>query len=203
MFSLAYKEDREVIIGDGCYFVDTSFDNVLKVIDMLNDQEVGNVADKIVLGLAMLLRDEHGERFDFTNQLFQRPMEVLEQALDEICKTYIDIGKKKEIRRDLQGNVIPTPQEEEEENSYSLKHDAEFIYASFMQAYGIDLIEAQGKLSWAKFQALLVGLPSDTKFSQVVAIRTWKKPSKSESETSRMQKLKDIYKLPEGGEIDG
>lgn len=85
----------------------------------------------------------------------------------------------------------------DKERFYSLKHDAEYIYASFMQAYGIDLIEQQGKLHWFKFQALLSGLPKDTKFCEIVSIRQWKKPNKNDTEAKQMAKLKDYYKLPD------
>lgn len=55
--------------------------------------------------------------------------------------------------------------------------DGALIYAAFRQAYGIDLVEEQGKLHWWKFQALLGGLPSNTKFAEVVRIRTSKVPA--------------------------
>ena len=54
---------------------------------------------------------------------------------------------------------------------FSIKYDGEYIFASFMQAYQMDLIEEQGKLHWKKFNALLSGLPDGTKFVEVMKIR--------------------------------
>src|SRR5690625_7547641 len=61
---------------------------------------------------------------------------------------------------------------EEDEKIFDFVQDAEFIYASFMHTYQIDLFEQQGKLQWTKFKALLNGLSEDSIFSRVVGIRT-------------------------------
>src|SRR5690606_36784562 len=63
-----------------------------------------------------------------------------------------------------------------EKPPYDLEKDAEYIYASFMYDYGIDLFEQQAKLHWRKFKALLVGLSDDSMFKRVVAIRTMEVP---------------------------
>ncbi|MFE3747190.1 Gp15 family bacteriophage protein, partial [Bacillus subtilis] len=71
---------------------------------------------------------------------------------------------------------------------------AEYIYASFLFDYNLDLFEQQGKLHWRKFQALLKGLSEDAKFSKVIEIRTMKLPKEGE-ERKRIQELKRIYAL--------
>ena len=87
--------------------------------------------------------------------------------------------------------------EEEQEQLYSLKYDSDYIFASFFQAYNIDLIEMQGKLHWKKFNALLGGLPEDTKFMEVIKIRSYK-PSKHDSSEYKehMRDLQRQYELP-------
>ena len=55
--------------------------------------------------------------------------------------------------------------------AFDFVQDADLIYAGFMQAYGIDLIDQQGKLHWLKFLALLQGLPETTRFREVIEIR--------------------------------
>lgn len=47
--------------------------------------------------------------------------------------------------------------------------DEKYIYASFMQAYGIDLYRT--KPHWTEFVQLFEGLPSDTVIKQIMAIR--------------------------------
>ena len=62
---------------------------------------------------------------------------------------------------------------------------------------GIDLIDAQNSLHWKKFNALLNGLPSDTKFAEVLKIRSYK-PQKGDSKKYKegMKRLKKEYALP-------
>ena len=84
------------------------------------------------------------------------------------------------------------------EKTFDFVQDAELIYAAFYQAYGIDLIEQQGKLHWWKFLALLNGLPSDTRFSEIVSIRTRPIPAPNkynEQERQNLMKLKREYAL--------
>ena len=47
--------------------------------------------------------------------------------------------------------------------------DSEFIYASFMAVYGIDLCDVE--MHWWKFKALLLGLPEDSKYKQILTLR--------------------------------
>ena len=49
--------------------------------------------------------------------------------------------------------------------------DADLIYASFMQAYGIDLTEVD--LHWHKFSALLSGIPGDTPMATIIGYRSY------------------------------
>lgn len=60
---------------------------------------------------------------------------------------------------------------------YDFLQDGKYIYSSFMQDYGIDLIEQQGKLDWRKFIALFDGLSSKTKMSEVISIRAAEIPT--------------------------
>ena len=87
---------------------------------------------------------------------------------------------------------------EAKERTFSLKYDADYIYSSFFQAYKIDLIEVQGNLHWQKFKALLNGLPDNTKFIEVIKIRTWKEQKgDSQKYKEQMKRLKKEYALPE------
>lgn len=51
--------------------------------------------------------------------------------------------------------------------------DGEYIYSSFLQCYGIDLIDIN--MHWWKFKALFNGLSEDTKMAQVMQIRGYEK----------------------------
>lgn len=70
--------------------------------------------------------------------------------------------------------------------------DGEYILASFMQAYHIDLTQCD--MHWHMFKALFVGLPDDTKISQIMNMRSWKKSNIGYDEQCR--KLKTLWSLP-------
>lgn len=77
--------------------------------------------------------------------------------------------------------------------------DGEYIYASFMQNYGIDLVDSQGKLSWKKFIALFEGLSSETKIKQIMRIRDMEVPvfnGKNQKQIQDVLELKSYYALP-------
>lgn len=54
--------------------------------------------------------------------------------------------------------------------SYDFEIDADALYTSFREAYGIDLL--QEDLHWWAFRELMLGLPDDTPFKQRVYYRT-------------------------------
>lgn len=187
MFSFYFKQDDTVKIGEETYELNVSFDNILKVIDLMKEKRMAN-DKKVDMAIRLFFRlgidDELPFDFETRYQLF---LNIFDEYVDQ---------KEKTQQFDLEGNPMPV-YSKDKERLYSLKYDAEYIYASFMQAYGIDLIEQQGKLHWFKFQALLSGLPKDTKFCEVVSIRQWKKPNKGETESSQMRRLQEQYRLPD------
>lgn len=185
MFDLAYPLDDTVEINGKTYKIDLSFDNVLRLIDMLSDDELDDVT-QINLGLEMLI----GTRLD-EYDIFEK-----EKIFHEIFKNTIAKDAEENTPVDIDGNPMP---QTKEEKIYSIKQDAEYIYASFYQDYGIDLFEQQGKLHWYKFKALLQGLRADTKFKEVIGIRTMELPSGKGMEKQRkaIQELKEVYKLHE------
>lgn len=181
---LAYPLTETVEIDGKTYKLNMSFDNVLRLIDMLNDKQLDDIT-QIETGLYMLL----GVELDY-------PIEKKEEIFYQIF--YETIGKEVEenIPVDIEGNPMPA---KKEEKVYSIKQDAPYIYASFYQDYGIDLYEMQGKLHWEKFKALLEGLRPDTKFKEIVNIRTMELPTGKGTEKQRkhIRELKEIYKLEE------
>ena len=82
------------------------------------------------------------------------------------------------------------------------ERDGDYIYASFMQAYQIDLIDEQGKLPWKKFLYLFNGLPADTKIKQIMRIRQMPVPEyngKNSKEIQEINEMKSYYALPVQG----
>ncbi len=80
--------------------------------------------------------------------------------------------------------------------------DAAYIFASFRQAYGVDLLKERGRLSWNQFLALFDGLPENTKIRQVMDIRTRELPvptKYNQKEIGALRRLKACYALPGAG----
>lgn len=186
MLNLSQKLEDNLIIGSNSYPLDLSFGKVLRVIELLQDKEIQEEI-KPYVALQMLT----GANFSNFNLI------EANEILEEVFKVHIVNEKTQAIEYDLMGNPMPIQEKKEEERVYSLKYDADYIFASFFQAYGIDLIEMRSKLHWKKFNALLNGLPSNTKFMEVLKIRSWK-PSKSDSSEYKehMRKLQQEYELP-------
>jgi len=172
MFSLAYPLVESTEVDGITYSLDLSFDNVLRLIEMLGDKELSDVV-QVETGLVMLL----GEELDCD---IERKANIFYSLYEKVIMTDV----KKEQAVDIKGNPMPS-ESNGDETVYSLIEDAEYIYASFMQDYGMDLFEYQGKLHWNKFQALLSGLRDDTKFKKVLDIRQMELPTGKGSEKQR------------------
>lgn len=80
---------------------------------------------------------------------------------------------------------------------YDYETDAEIIFASFMEQYGIDLFES--RMHWWKFLALFEGLHG-TRFNEIVSYRCYSKNDHSTAEQT-MEELKNAWSiLPETSE---
>lgn len=92
-------------------------------------------------------------------------------------------------------NKNPTPNSSggSSERLYDYILDGEYIVGSFMQAYGIDLTSIE-YMHWHLFKALFVSLPDNTKMSQIMSMRAYKK-STDDYDTSA-NKSKQAWKLP-------
>ena len=166
-----------------------SFDRVLKLFEMWGDEEIPEIvrpllALKILTGVSV------------ENLTVDEAMEIVRAIFEEHIQTRkVD----DEVEYDLAGNVIKTTSSEEpHKRLYNLKYDGDYVFASFMQAYRIDLIEEIGRLHWKKFNSLLVGLPEGTKFVEVLKIRSYE-PQKGDSQEyiEKMRELQREFRLPD------
>lgn len=166
-----------------------SFDRVLKLFEMWGDEEIPEIV-RPLLALKILTG------VSFENLTVDEAMEIVRAIFEEHIQTRkVD----DEVEYDLAGNVIKTTSSEEpHKRLYNLKYDGDYVFASFMQAYRIDLIEEIGRLHWKKFNALLVGLPEGTKFVEVLKIRSYE-PQKGDSQEyiEKMRELQREFRLPD------
>jgi hypothetical protein len=166
--------DDYFVFKNSKYKVDMSFDNILRLFEMFNDDTIVKM-DKPILAVRMLVEEVKCDSYEETINLFKYLM-----------KEFIGIDVDK--------------QEENQTKTFDFTKDAEIIYASFFSEYHMDLVEMQGILHWNKFIALLNYLDDESKFKQIVGIRTMKVPSSQEASQEyidHIRKMKDTYSLDE------
>lgn len=190
MLDLSRKLTDKLVIDDEEFPLNLSFDNILRLFEMWRDEDVPEFV-KPHFGIRILT----GETLeDFT-------VEEMSEVFNEVFEEHISLSTVEDnhVEYDLAGNPMKTTASDkgQERAPYDIRFDGDYIYASFLQAYGIDLFDIQGKLHWKKFNALLSGLPEGTKFMEVVKIRKWK-PQKGDSAEYKeeMRKLQKDYALP-------
>ncbi|HHP6114876.1 TPA: bacteriophage Gp15 family protein [Streptococcus pyogenes] len=173
------------------YPIDLSFNKVLDVFDVIDDDFL-NEAEKCFLCLDILL-----DRTDL-------PFTYAVDLWVYIKTNFIDVERPEKPQLDIKGNPMPVVKEKEDNKKViDLSLDAEFIYASFRQAYQINLLKEQNRLSWIEFKALLNALPDDTVMQRIIAIRQWEDDGEgSKKYRDNMRKLKAKYSLDDGEEED-
>ena len=83
----------------------------------------------------------------------------------------------------------------DEKAVFSYDFDDGYIYAAFMEQYGIDLNDVN--LHWWKFRALFQSLNADCMFVKILGYRSMSITSKmSTAERNVYQKMKKLYALP-------
>ena len=172
---------NKVITDKSKFVINPAYDTVLEV-QKLYKEDTLTEFEKIDQALKMLVRNKWNLRL-------LNPEEK-QKLLSVITKRFVEVEKRPQIKKS------PFP-------VLDFEKDGDYIYASFMQAYKIDLIEEQGRLPWKKFLYLFNGLPADTKIKQIMRIRQMPVPEyngKNSKEIQEINEMKSYYALPvEGG----
>ena len=172
---LTEYEDPVIVFRENEYRLDLTYDKVLNVKRMYTEKLLDD-ADILTGAL----------------ELFGSPERVvLRLSWPERSALLEQIFREKIAGR-------PRPKIGQQKILFDFEEDGEYIYASFMQAYGIDLIDQQGKLPWNRFMALFQGLPSGTKIKEIMRIRDMDIPTpngKNQKEIRQITELKMYYAL--------
>ncbi|EPU1811100.1 bacteriophage Gp15 family protein [Listeria monocytogenes] len=199
MLSLAFGVNDIYEYEGKEYKLDLAFDNVLRVIELTEDNSLSDVF-RANLAIDVLFVDDmpwprSNEEDEYAN------IEEKSLVLIDIFTNYIVKENDDGLLYDIDGNKMPSGtnnnDDAEEIASYSLTQDADYIYASFLQDYNIDLLDSRGKMHWYKFRALLESLRDDTTIKTIIGIRQAELPSGkgTEKERNELIKLKNRYKL--------
>lgn len=101
-------------------------------------------------------------------------------------------GKESEIKESSNSS-----NQEPKGEIYSFEYDDDYIYAAFLEQYGVDLQD--DNLHWWKFRALFKSLNENVMISKIMSYRSMRIDNNmSDSEKSYYRKMKEIYKLPDG-----
>ncbi|MBO1515607.1 Gp15 family bacteriophage protein [Metabacillus bambusae] len=177
-FTLTTTFDDCFEFKDKAFTVDMSFDNILLLFEMFDDEGLYE-DEKVYVALQMLINEFDNLEFDTHEEAYELFKYVLNEFLD------IDLDKQSES-------------EEKQVKMYDFVKDAELIYASFFAVYKLDLFNLKGNLHWRKFEVLLTHLDDNSPFKQVIGYRTMKIPSEKEASKEyrdHVRKMKEIYNL--------
>lgn len=172
--------EYEIHTPKGKIKVNPAFDTVLEIQKLYQEDDITDF-EKVNQALCMLVENE--KVLNLLTILEKRKL------LEIITQKHISIKK----RHQPKSSGAPVLDFEE---------DGDYIFASFMQDYQIDLIEEQGKLPWKKFMYLFNGLSEHTKIRQVMRIRSMDIPQyngKNGKQIQEIQDLKSYYALPVKG----
>ena len=199
MLSLKYTIDDRIDIDGEVYEVDAMFDVVLRVVDLTMDEKLPpGVRVSTALVLLIGTREQIDKHMDpYVEYEFLDSYSIEDRAviLEQILNKYMSI-KDHDKPVDRAGNPMPVVESDDEEQLMDFEYDAEEIYASFMQAYQMDLVEQQGKLHWFKFKALLSGLPDETPIKRLMHIRGWEPDNDKKKHSTRMREAQDRVRIP-------
>lgn len=178
MLSL-YRDSNDSIEIDGVsYPIDCNFNVVLANLEL---SQVDNISEIVKIKIAL------------KNYLNVSDEQLANWSYEKQVALYTEISFK---LFSSGSNINEQSNTTEDKSAYSFSEDADFIFASFMKDYGINLIEKRNNMHWNEFKALFLSLSKDTKIVEVMQIRGWK-PSKDDSKEhiANMKKLQRIYAL--------
>lgn len=182
MLSLTEELTQSITYQGRVYPIDLSFDNVLRFYQLLDDVDFDE-SEKIIAAFHIFFDGKVPDDPEFLVTVFK------------VLGDYVSDSPYGSDTSSSPSNQMPI-------RYFSFQQDAPAIYASFMDQYGIDLMEEQGKLHWDKFKALLDGLGPDTQFRRIVAIRQRTTDGLEGEELAALMEQQQYYRLTDGTSVD-
>lgn len=168
---LTHKLPNTITVGDQKYIIDTRACRALDALCILG-RDIPHDIQILGVSKALLKTDVEGN-IPFSPGIIDALMDYLEGAPT------------------LSG-AIHKPQSIP---VFDYLQDSKAILAAFYQAYGLGIEEIKN-MHWWVFQALLVNLPSDTRLSETISIRSMQPDPKSTAESkNRIAKAKQSVAL--------
>lgn len=165
------------------YPVNMAFDNVLRWFDLLGRNDISD-GEKGVIGWHMFVNND-----SVSPVARLRALDWINQYINQHPYHRTEENDEGEGAKDMAG-MSAAP-----EDAFSYAQDAGAIWSSIRAYYGIDLQDEIGKLHWLKFRALLDGLPGDSYFMRIIAIRQRPRDGLQGKELADLIDLQDYYVL--------
>ena len=120
----------------------------------------------------------------FPNIVF--PYEHLQEAVEKLLWFYT-AGKEPDQNGNGKGHA---------DAIYSYEYDDEYLYAAFLEQYGVDLNDIP-QLHWWKFKAMFSSLRSDCRIVEIMGYRSMEiSPKMSQEQQQFYRKMKRQFALP-------
>lgn len=153
-----------------------------------------------VNGSLFKIKTDFREWLKFGEIIKEKDLTILDLKFifDEEIEDIVLIAFHKEFLKALIGfysNPNTTPKSESGDGEEILDYiqDGEYIVASFMAEYRLDLTTVDN-LHWHMFKALFLGLKDDSKIKQIMSFRSYKKSELKYDE--QCARLKESWRLP-------
>lgn len=164
------------------YKIDLSFDTVISFYQLLGDDHF-SAEEKITVAFEMFFGCKPSDP-DFAVSAFEQINRYLQQK--PYGNDEDDISSN-----DMQGQPVKAVK------YYSFTQDAEAIYSSFREQYGINLLLEKGKMHWDEFKALFAGLNDKTYMSRIIQIRMRDTSKLEGQELAAAVEAQQYYELDE------
>lgn len=180
------KPPETVIVAGQEYPIETDFRASISFEQLQGDPELSR--EGLALGLLDLYFPQYAGRFQAVTH--EDDPELVHLALHSA-------EAAQEILNFYQGGMpVGNSKGRKGRRVFDFAFDEAYIYASFLEAYNIDLRAV--KLHWWNFKALFSAIPPDSIIGRIMQIRAVEITSKmSADEKARYRKLKRLYALPE------
>lgn len=165
---------KTITIDNKEYEINSDFRTSILFELLMQDSSIEN-GDKLIMSLNL-----------YYNEL--PPEKCWREAIDKILWFYRcgkDVGLSKG-----KGNGKSDVQ------IYNFEYDDDYIYAAFMDQYGIDLQDIEN-LHWWKFKAMFKSLKEDNEIVKIMGYRSMDLSKiKDKEQKAYYKRMKDIYKIP-------
>ena len=164
------------------YPINLSFDTVISFYQLLDDDHFA-ADEKVSVAFEMF--------FGFKPQGADFAVSAFEQISNYLQEQPYGNDAEEESSSDMQGTPTPAVK------YYSYTQDAQAIYSSFREQYGINLLHEKGKMHWDEFKALFAGLNDKTYMSRIIQIRMRDTSELKGQELTDALNAKQYYELNE------